>query len=159
MLPQLAKVTDDYAIPVYSCSGFNSLTSIRQIVDSVCAEKRNTVIFHLGDYDPSGESIFERIITDVPAFLEVDAPERSFEGCARRAHRAAGRRARAPDGPDHHKGLAVKGMDRQGQNQKCELEALPPDVIAAMLRESVEEHADQGVRDAGAIGSGSSAGP
>jgi hypothetical protein len=70
MLPQLAKVADEYSIPVYSCGGFNSLPAIRQIVDAAADEDRDTTVLHLGDYDPSGESIFERVVEDVQAFSE-----------------------------------------------------------------------------------------
>ena len=40
MRPQLAKIADTFSVPVYSCGGFNSLTAIRQIVDSIRSEGR-----------------------------------------------------------------------------------------------------------------------
>jgi hypothetical protein len=62
MIPQLSRVCKEYSIPVYSCSGFDSLSGKYELKQA-CNEAftywgRPTVILHLGDYDPSGESIF-----------------------------------------------------------------------------------------------------
>jgi hypothetical protein len=142
MLPQLRRVCDDYSIPVYSCGGFNSLTAIRQIVDTVIAYDQNTAILHLGDYDPSGVSIYERVVDDVQAFLAVDAPHLEFRGV---------RVALTPDQIDEHdppldpittKDSRSMAWINSGRTEKCELEALAPDEIAAVLRVQIEENID-----------------
>ena len=48
-------------------------------------------MLHLGDYDPSGVSIFERVVEDVQAFAEQDAPEYVLRRRAGGANRAADR--------------------------------------------------------------------
>ena len=40
-----------------------------------------------------------------------------------------------------------KAWIAEGRADKCELESLPPDVIAAELRARIEEHTDKDVRD------------
>jgi hypothetical protein len=126
MVPQLRRITHEYSIPVYSSGGFNSLTAIRQIVDDCVACEQDTVVLHLGDYDPSGVSIFERVRDDVEAFLEVDAPFVSFE---------AARVALTREQVDAHDLPmdAITTRDsrsltwiKQGRTEKCELEALAP---------------------------------
>jgi hypothetical protein len=159
MVPQLRKITHEYSIPVYSSGGFNSLTAIRQIVDDCIAHgerivdgyvegQDNTVVLHLGDFDPSGVSIFERVRDDVEAFLEDDAPGLYFE-----ARRVALTREQI----DEHDLSTdpVKTRDsrsktwvreRRGcgpdRTHKCELEALPPDLVAKLLQEAIRDLVD-----------------
>jgi hypothetical protein len=147
MLPQLQKVADDYSIPVYSCGGFNSLTAIRQIVDSITAEERDTVVLHLGDYDPSGVAIFERVVTDVSAFIQEDAPGCTFEGVRVALTEEQIIEHALPLDPITTRDSRSKAWIARGKTEKCELEALPPDVIAATLRETIEELIDPDVRD------------
>lgn len=68
MMPQMHQVAARFSIPVYSCGGFVSLSAVRQVVDRVVP----TVFLHVGDYDPSGESIFDSFTRDVSAFVEDD---------------------------------------------------------------------------------------
>src|SRR5215216_3438381 len=81
MMPQLERVCEPYSIPVYSCSGFDSVSAKYELSTS-CWERfvykgRRTVILHLGDHDPSGESIFnDGLVQDVHAFLAEDVPHK-----------------------------------------------------------------------------------
>jgi hypothetical protein len=138
MLPQLRRVCDDYSIPVYSCGGFNSLTAIRQIVDTAIAYERDTVILHLGDFDPSGVSIYERVVRDVQAFLDVDAPELDFAGVRVALTAEQIVEHNLPMDPITTRDSRSLAWIAEGREEKCELEALPPDVIASVLREQVE---------------------
>src|SRR5919106_6121996 len=74
MLPQLVAVAERYSVRCYSSSGFDSLTAKKRLADRICAMGKPAVILHLGDFDPSGESIFETIAEDVAAFVHADRP-------------------------------------------------------------------------------------
>jgi hypothetical protein len=78
MMPQLHNALEPYSIPVYSCSGFDSLTARRELArwchDVRVYRGKRPVVFHMGDYDPDGESIFDSLVEDVRAFLKADAP-------------------------------------------------------------------------------------
>lgn len=78
MMPQLHDALEPYSIPVYSCSGFDSLTAKRQLAkwfhDTYVYRGKTPVMLHLGDYDSDGESIFDVVKEDVLGFLEKDAP-------------------------------------------------------------------------------------
>ena len=84
MAPQLARVADIFSVPVFSTGGFASLTTVRQIADRALDRDVPTVLLHVGDYDPSGESIFELIAVDAAAFVEADRPIRTLELIPRR---------------------------------------------------------------------------
>ena len=78
MMPQLHRALEPYSIPVYSCSGFDSLTARHQLArwchDTFVYRGKSPVVFHLGDYDPDGESIFDSLVEDVRGFMSEDAP-------------------------------------------------------------------------------------
>jgi hypothetical protein len=150
IIPQLAKICDPYSIPVYSCGGFNSLTAVRQIVDSCVWDHGGpTILLHLGDADPSGYSIFQAVYEDVAAFLERD---RRFAGQTFTAEKVALKL----DQIEKH-GLTKdeittndprsKVWRERGFTHKCEIEALPPNEVARLLTEAIERHVDEDARE------------
>jgi hypothetical protein len=72
MIQQLARVANRYSVPVYSCGGFASLTANYDIAERALDRNVPTVLLHVGDFDPSGESIFESMAEDAAAFVEAD---------------------------------------------------------------------------------------
>jgi hypothetical protein len=136
MAPQLARVAHDYSIPVYSTGGFSSLTAVRQIVDRALGH-HHTILLHVGDYDPSGEAIFDAIGADAIAFLEADKRVASQTIEARRVALTADQvaafdLATAP----------AKATDSRTKNwagsETCQLEALAPDQLATVVRTAIE---------------------
>ena len=59
MLQQLNRVASRYSVPVFSCGGFGSLTGNYAIARRAVARNVPTVVLHVGDFDPSGLSIFD----------------------------------------------------------------------------------------------------
>jgi hypothetical protein len=72
MAPQLARVGNEFSVPVFSSGGFSSLTAVRSIVERARVQDVPTVLLHVGDFDPSGESIFQAMAEDAQAFLRED---------------------------------------------------------------------------------------
>jgi hypothetical protein len=146
MMPQLEKVCEPYSIPVYSCSGFDSLSAKYQLKEACwrafAYQGRQTVILHLGDYDPSGESIFnDGLVEDVYTFLERDIPHKAptdvavFERVALKADHIE--RFRLPTAPPKSSDSRTKNW--QGE-ATCQLEALPPDVLAGLLDATIKTY-------------------
>lgn len=135
MLPQLARVAHRYSIPVYSNSGFVSLTGVRMIVDRAIDSNVSTVLLHVGDFDPSGESIFEAMATDAQAFLEEDRTIASTSIIPVRV-------ALTGDQVFGY-GLATtpaKASDSRSQRwsgETCQLEALAPDALAEIIEDTI----------------------
>lgn len=69
MVPQLVRVAQPYSVPVYSTGGFSSVTVTYEIAERALKRDKPTVFLHVGDYDPSGESIFEAMTEDARQFL------------------------------------------------------------------------------------------
>jgi hypothetical protein len=95
---------------------------------------RPTVILHLGDHDPSGETIFDAISEDVYAFLEVDVAHKEpqnvaiFERVALTPEQIV--RYDLPTDPAKESSHSAGW----GARRACQLEALEPDVLAAIWR-------------------------
>src|SRR5215213_9277393 len=146
MMPQLHATCEPYSVPVYSCSGFDSLTAKYDLAQACkktfAYEGRKTVILHLGDYDPSGESIFnDGLVEDIHAFLERDVSHKEpheiavFERVALKPEHIE--RFNLPTAPP-------KSSDSRAKNWQgvatCQLEALPPDVLAGLLDATIKTY-------------------
>jgi hypothetical protein len=141
MVPQLASVVSaGYDVPVYSSSGFDSLTAKKMLADRIVSISKPTVVFHVGDFDPSGEAIFHSVEEDVRAFVESD----------RRDARASVRFIRlaltAEQVEDYNLPTApAKASDSRSQKwtgETCQLEALAPDALAEILTGEIGEWID-----------------
>ncbi len=140
MLPQLYRVAEPYSVPVYSSGGFDSLTAKKRLADRICAIEKRAIILHLGDFDPSGVSIFDAVAQDVEAFVMADRPHGlvsvEFERVALVEEQVV-----AYDLPT----APAKASDSRSKNWSggtCQLEALPPDVIADILKAAIERRID-----------------
>src|SRR5829696_4068533 len=153
MMPQLEKVCEPYSIPVYSCSGFDSVSAKYELNKSCWQafvyKGRRTVILHLGDHDPSGESIFnDGLVEDIHAFLAEDVPHKDprevadFERVAL-VEEHVERYSLETEPP--------KATDSRTANWKgartgaCQLEALPPDKLAVLLEAAIKRQLDMTV--------------
>jgi hypothetical protein len=103
---------------------------------------RPTVILHLGDHDPSGETIFDAISEDIYAFLEVDVPHKdptdvaTFERVALTPAQIA--EYDLPTDPAKESSHSAGW----GNRRACQLEALEPDVLAGVLDSAIQSHLD-----------------
>ena len=146
MMPQLARVTHRYSVPVYSCSGFDSLTAKYDLAEAIAKAHtyrgRQTVILHLGDMDPSGETIFDAIRDDVYGFLEVDVPHKRGEDIAIFERVALTEELveeyNLPTDPAKESSHSAGW----GGRRACQLEALAPNVLANILGMAIEGHMD-----------------
>ena len=140
MIFQLAEVAHDYSIQVYSSSGFDSLTAKKGLASRIVNIDKPTTILHLGDFDPSGESIFESVAEDVAAFVRRDRTLATTDVDFRRVAltRAQVEEYRLPTTPPK----ATDSRSKSWLGETCQLEALPPDVIADLLVEAIDDLID-----------------
>jgi hypothetical protein len=140
MAPQLARVGDDYSVRVYSSGGFSSLSAVRMIVDRARERTTKTVLLHVGDYDPSGESIFVAMSADAMAFLEEDRMLMLQEVIAVRVALTAEQVVdyELPTAPPK----SSDSRSASWRGETCQLEALAPDDLAALVRDEIESWMD-----------------
>lgn len=143
MVYQLAAVARDFSIPVYSAGGFASLSATHEIAERALERNVPTVILHVGDFDPSGVSIFSSMMADALAFVEED---RGYSGPDILAVRVAltGEQVKTYDLPT----APAKASDtrsRSWEGGTCQLEALPPDVLATHVRHAISRWVDRDI--------------
>jgi hypothetical protein len=141
MMPQLAQVAGEFSIPVYSCGGFSSLSAVRAIVDRAVARDEPTVFLHVGDYDPSGDAIFDAMTRDVVAFVEDDRVLMTSEVIPERVALTPGQIAayNLPTSPPKSTDGRTKGWSGTAT---CQLEALPPNVLARIVENAIRVWVD-----------------
>ncbi len=137
MAPQLARVADEYSVPVFSSGGFSSLSAVRLIAERACSRDVPTVILHVGDFDPSGESIFEAVTADAAAFVQDDRVIQTQRIIPVRAALTADQVAlygleTAPPKRSDSRSAAWDGGT-------CQLEALPPDRLAEVVGVAIDK--------------------
>ncbi len=154
MMPQLHAALEAYSVPVYSCSGFDSLTFKHQLArwfsETHAWRGKVPVMLHLGDYDPDGESIFDVITEDAVAFLHRDAPRL----VATYGRDLLFKRVALTEWQVNHYGLPTappKESSSRTKNWKgtatCQLEALPPDELRRRVVETVKGYLDGSMLD------------
>lgn len=172
MMPQLQRIAFDYSIPVYGTRGFTGLSVVGDIARRALNRDVPTVILQVGDLDPSGVSIFESLAADVKDFVnqagmalitgrdengvlcqKLGVSEERITDLLRHASPSqfkveAQRIALTWEQVEEH-GLETappSSKDSRSVNwpydATAQAEALPPDLLAQIVRDAIEETLD-----------------
>jgi hypothetical protein len=126
----------------------------RHCVETYTYQGRCTVILHLGDLDPSGMSIYDSMKEDILAFIAKDVssiedPEdvAFFDRVAleRRHINRYGLTTYPPKITKKAKNSHGAKVWQERGWRTCQLEALPPDVLADELSHHIELFLNEGV--------------
>ena len=134
MVPQLARVAETYGLPVISSGGFESVTEKHRLAVDLADDGRPTEVLHIGDHDPSGAHLFLALAEDVRAFGGEIGGEVEFTRLAVIPEQIAelGLETAPP-----------KTTDRRAfTGPTCQAEAIPPDVLATILRDAIDDRID-----------------
>jgi len=145
MVPQLARVAEPFGVGVYSTGGFSSVTVTYDIAQRALADDLPTVLLHVGDFDPSGESIFEAMTEDALSFYVGQSGggrladfEEEFRAVRVALTREQVAEHQLPTAP-------AKSTDSRSRNwldETCQAEAMPPDLLASTVRDALAEWTD-----------------
>lgn len=133
MLPQIVKAVEPYGLSVISSSGFDSLTMKYELAQDILSDDRPTVLLHIGDLDPSGVCIFDSVRADVEAFTA--GADVKFKRIALTPEQVV--LYGLPTAPP-------KEHDKRGSgvSETCQAEALPPDMLAQIVKAEALQHYD-----------------
>jgi hypothetical protein len=152
MVPQLARAVGEYGVTVYSSGGFDSVTLKYEAAARIAARDVPTVVIHVGDLDRSGLALVQAAAEDVDAFArELDADGVVFARAALTVEQAE--RLDLPTAPpkatDKRFAWTEYGpLDVRDEaawveaHGTVQAEALPPDALAAEVRQAVEAQLD-----------------
>jgi len=132
MAPMLASVAMPYGVTVRSGGGFDSLTAKHNLARFYSEQQRPVVVLHVGDYDPSGEALWQNLAEDVAAFCDS-------MGGAMTVQRVAVT-------PEQQQAFALptappKASDKRScftDSITVQAEALPPDLLESIVRNAIE---------------------
>jgi hypothetical protein len=128
MVPQVERVATDYGVTVKSSGGFDSTTVRHEVAEAWSG----TTILHMGDYDPSGECMFDALDEDVRTFAEYYEQDTYFERIAvTPEHIARYELITSPPKPSTH-------QQRKRMTETVQLEAISPDDLASLVRDAIE---------------------
>ena len=135
MVPQLERVAHRFSVAVWSSGGFDSTTLKHSLAERIVERDKPTVVLHLGDYDKSGVDLYRALEEDVCAFVKADAPhlDVTFERVALTPEQI--QEYNLPTTPAKNERQAREWIEKGIET--CQLEALPPDVIAELLNSAL----------------------
>jgi hypothetical protein len=141
MLPQMARVAEPYSVSCYSAGGFLSVTAIKDIANRVAKRGRDTILLHVGDFDPSGESIFDTITDDVTKFVWAMSRDRDLHTV---------RVALTIDQVDEYDipTAPPKPSDSRSarwEGETAQAEAMPPSLLAEVVERAISERVDSAI--------------
>lgn len=143
MVPMLSQAVEEWDVPVYSTGGFSSVTVTHQIAARAAhkssEEGKSTVFLHIGDYDPSGVSIYNSMDDDVASFLMGYGKFGKFTAVRVALTEDQVYDLGIPTAPPKHSDTRSANWD--GETAQCE--AIPPDVLTQMTKDAVHKFIDQ----------------
>jgi hypothetical protein len=142
-IEQVYRTTEHYGVPVYSGSGFVSITALRNVALRAIERPMPTVVLVGGDCDPAGQDIRARVADDIAGFarghdgpgievvtIALDEEQIDDFGLAK-APMSAEKRKRYPWWP---------------HDWTVELEAVSPRDLAAIVAVAIESRTDADTR-------------
>lgn len=135
----LERVCNELDVPYFSCRGYTSQSEVWGAAQRLLKYRRagqEPIILHLGDHDPSGIDM-TRDVTDRLALFGADVEVRRLA-----LNMDQVEQYNPPPNPAKLTDSRGTGYVEEYGDSSWELDALPPDVISALITEAVAEVLD-----------------
>jgi hypothetical protein len=132
----IGPICNQYGVTYVACRGFPSLTIRYESAQEFIRQGKPAIVFYFGDHDASGRSIssnLEEELRQHGAFVSVI--RMALEPAQIAAHSL-------PTRPNKKTDSRRRKFAEEFGDASVELDALPPDVLADMVRESIESTID-----------------
>ncbi|QIN85462.1 hypothetical protein GBA63_22435 (plasmid) [Rubrobacter tropicus] len=149
MAGMLARMVSEWHVPVYSTGGFSSVTVTHEIAQRVARADAPTAFLHVGDHDPSGQSIFVSMAQDAGAFVAElvgalsDPADGRVEGFFHPERVALTRSQVEEYDLDTAPPKSTDSRSKRWAGETTQAEAMPPDLLQEVVRDAVYRHVDQ----------------
>jgi len=131
-------ITDEYDVPLMVARGFSSETFAFESVAARNGDERDYYVYYFGDFDRSGRDAARSLKEKLQRFAE-ELPESRCNVIFRQTAvtQEQIRSLRLPTRPHKRQSAA----DRVWPHHfACELDAIPPDILRALVRDCIERH-------------------
>lgn len=156
MVPLLREIAQPYGLRVSSGGGYDSVTAkhrlAQRIVHTWNSERRPSTVLHIGDFDPSGEGMFDSLSADVNEMVWqfVGGEPVDFQRMGLTGEQVMEMEVEtAPPKPtdSRYRGFLAAHPDVRehfgSDNITVQLEALAPPELVELIQTSIAEHVDQ----------------
>jgi hypothetical protein len=129
----VSPITTEFDVPLMVSRGFSSLSFIHESAEEIKAVGKPAYIYHFGDFDADGVKAAEAIekqLRDFGAsvhFQRVAVTEEQIQ------------QWNLPTRPQKQSSPNAKTW---GKKQACELDAIPPATLRALVRDCITQHID-----------------
>lgn len=132
-------VIDEYDVPLLVARGYSSASFVYSAASQINADAQegiHTFVYHLGDYDPSGQDAAR----DINAKLTEYAVSDSFTFTQLAVLPNQIDFFQLPSRPTKQSDSRSKGFS----HRSVELDAIPPDILRRLVRHTIDEHLPDG---------------
>jgi hypothetical protein len=129
-------ITAEFDVPLMVARGYSSLTFLRESGDTIEMQEKPAFIYHLGDWDPSGQNAADNIELRLREFApNIDI---SFTKLAvTREQITEWDLPTRPTKASDSRSVSWTGGD------SVEVDAIHPDTLRALVRAAIEQHVDE----------------
>lgn len=141
----LEPIADEYHAPLQINRGFSSVTFMYEAAKRFQrdADGRTPIIFYIGDHDPSGLDMVRDIRDRMETFGSADVDVQHIALTSEQV-----RQYRPPPNPTKMADSRARAYIREHGRTCWEVDALPPDVLEAIVRASFDSIVDRETMDA-----------
>lgn len=129
----LEPITEEYEVTLYPCRGYNSYSALLEAADRIAETGKETVVLYFGDFDPSGQDmprdIRDRLAADFGVEVDLQLVALTPEQIAE---------YHLPPAPAKRTDTRAAAFVAKHGDVSVELDALPPDVLQTLVRDSIE---------------------
>lgn len=140
-------VCDEYQVPYFACRGYVSQSEMYSAAQRLM-RKRNPIIFHLGDHDPSGIHMTE----DNGARLDMFMRGRGVKVIRLALTMTQINQYNPPPNPAKDTDSRFASYEQTYGDQSWELDALDPSVIDQLIRNALNARIDKKKWEASKVG-------
>lgn len=147
LLGVVRPVVNEYGANIASAKGYSSLTLLDDLSGYI-DDSKLTVVYQLGDHDPSGADAWRKFQTDLTAMLadaDKDLGMVKFERLAVTPEQiiTGSLQTRPTKKQDaRYKSWYAHELAAGRSGESVEVEAIPPDELRAIVREAIEDNLD-----------------
>jgi hypothetical protein len=142
----IAGVCSELDVSYFSCRGYTSQSEMwgaaQRFIRHFKASGQDTHIVHLGDHDPSGQDMSRDIEDRINMFMSYHIGPGHFTFKRIALNMDQVRQYEPPPNPAKSSDTRFEGYRAEHGDESWELDALEPTVLAALIREEVEQLKD-----------------
>jgi hypothetical protein len=128
----ILEVTEEFDVPLMVARGYSSLTFLHSAAKTIEANGKITSVYHLDDYDPSGQNTADHI--------ERKLSEYAPGTIIHYAKLAVTPRQIASWNLPKRSTKKTDSRSKSWQGDSVELDAIPPDFLRRLVRDAIERH-------------------